>query len=77
MDKVGCGNPFNELAQFFNSKLKDLVDRLREELPEAAITYVDIYKARYTLINQASKYGKYRKLNTSSVYFYLLWLYVC
>ncbi|KAL4586977.1 hypothetical protein LXL04_011625 [Taraxacum kok-saghyz] len=56
-DKIGCTNPFNELAQFYNQKLKDLVDQLREELHGAVITYVDIYKARYTLISQASKYG--------------------
>ncbi|KVH88950.1 Lipase, GDSL [Cynara cardunculus var. scolymus] len=57
MDINGCANPFNELAQFFNRRLKELVGQLRKELPEAAITYVDIYKARYALISQASKYG--------------------
>lgn len=57
MDKTGCANPYNELAKFFNRKLKDVVDQIREELSEAAITYVDIYKARYTLISQASKNG--------------------
>ncbi|KAI3795949.1 hypothetical protein L1987_38610 [Smallanthus sonchifolius] len=39
MDKNGCANPFNELAQFFNHKLKDLVNQLCKELPEAVITY--------------------------------------
>lgn len=58
MDKNGCGIPFNKLAQFFNHKLKDLVDELREELSNIAITYVDIYKARYTLISQANENGK-------------------
>ncbi|KAI3720354.1 hypothetical protein L6452_21270 [Arctium lappa] len=62
MDKNGCARPFNELAQFFNRQLKDLVGQLHEELPEAAITYVDIYKARYTLISQASKYGFHHPL---------------
>ncbi|XP_071736438.1 GDSL esterase/lipase At3g26430-like [Rutidosis leptorrhynchoides] len=57
LDKSGCAIPFNELAKFFNRKLKDLVDQLHEELPEAAITYVDIYKARYSLISQANKHG--------------------
>nr|XP_043624631.1 GDSL esterase/lipase At3g26430-like [Erigeron canadensis] len=56
-DSNGCANPYNELAQFFNLQLKDLIDQLREELPETVITYVDIYKARYTLISQASKHG--------------------
>ncbi|KAD4983233.1 hypothetical protein R6Q59_002905 [Mikania micrantha] len=57
MDKNGCAKPFNELAQFFNQKLKDLVNQLLEELPEAMITYVDIYKARYALISQAHAHG--------------------
>ncbi|KAK1425900.1 hypothetical protein QVD17_21262 [Tagetes erecta] len=57
LDSNGCANPFNELARFFNHRLKDLVNRLREELPKAVITYVDIYKARYTLISQARENG--------------------
>nr|GEX37273.1 GDSL esterase/lipase At3g26430-like [Tanacetum cinerariifolium] len=57
MDETRCANPFNELARFFNRKLKDLVDQLCKELGEATITYVDIYRARYTLISQASKHG--------------------
>ncbi|XP_076927925.1 GDSL esterase/lipase At3g26430-like [Bidens hawaiensis] len=57
MDTNGCANPFNELARFFNDKLKDLVNQLREQLPKAVITYVDIYKARYTLISQAHTQG--------------------
>nr|GEU59301.1 GDSL esterase/lipase At3g26430-like [Tanacetum cinerariifolium] len=57
VDKYGCVGSFNELAQFFNHRLKETVDRLREELPKAAITYVDIYSVKYALITQATRYG--------------------
>ena len=58
VDKYGCVGSFNELAQFFNHRLKETVDQLREELPKAAITYVDIYSVKYALITQATRYGK-------------------
>nr|KYP36480.1 GDSL esterase/lipase At3g26430 family [Cajanus cajan] len=57
MDEFGCAKPFNEVAQYFNYKLKEAVEQLREELPEAAITYVDVYTVKYTLISDAQKYG--------------------
>ncbi|GJX14922.1 GDSL esterase/lipase-like protein [Tanacetum coccineum] len=57
VDKYGCVGSFNELAQFFNHRLKGTVDQLREELPKAAITYVDIYSVKYALITQATRYG--------------------
>ncbi|GJV06898.1 GDSL esterase/lipase-like protein [Tanacetum coccineum] len=47
-DETRCANPFEKLARFFNRKLKDLMNQLHKELHEAAITYVDIYRARYT-----------------------------
>lgn len=59
VDKYGCVGPFNELAQYFNERLKETVDQLREELPEAAITYVDVYSVKYELITQATRHGKY------------------
>ena len=57
MDKYGCATPFNEVAQYFNQRLKEAVVKLREDLPAAAITYVDIYTVKYTLISQAKKYN--------------------
>ncbi|KAJ1405337.1 SGNH hydrolase superfamily [Sesbania bispinosa] len=57
MDEFGCAKPFNEVAQYFNRKLKEAVEQLREELPEAAIVYVDVYTVKYTLISHAQKYG--------------------
>ncbi|KAH9625359.1 hypothetical protein KSS87_015188 [Heliosperma pusillum] len=57
VDKVGCASPFNELAQYFNKKLKEIVVLLRKELPHATFTYVDVYSVKYDLLSHATKYG--------------------
>jgi hypothetical protein len=50
IDKFGCATPFNEVAQYFNHKLKEIVVKLREELLKATVVYVDVYTVKYTLI---------------------------
>ncbi|KAK2636596.1 hypothetical protein Ddye_031388 [Dipteronia dyeriana] len=57
VDEVGCATPFNDVAQVFNSQLKDAVVQLRKDLPLAAITYVDIYKLKYALFHEGKKHG--------------------
>jgi phospholipase/lecithinase/hemolysin len=57
VDKAGCATPYNEVAKFFNHELKQAVVQLRIKLPSAAITYVDVYSAKYSLISQAHKHG--------------------
>lgn len=57
MDKYGCATPYNDVSQYFNQKLKEAVIQLRKEFPLAAITYVDIYAVKYSLIAQAKKLG--------------------
>ncbi|KAK2416285.1 GDSL esterase/lipase [Trifolium repens] len=57
VDKAGCSTPYNEVAKFFNHELKQAVVQLRKKLPSAAITYVDVYSAKYSLISQAHKHG--------------------
>ncbi|PIA51644.1 hypothetical protein AQUCO_01100481v1 [Aquilegia coerulea] len=57
IDSVGCASPFNEVAQYFNLKLKEAVAQLRKNLPLAAITYVDVYSVKYSLISDAKKNG--------------------
>ena len=57
IDKYGCASPFNDVAQYFNLRLKEAVAQLRKDLPEATITYVDVYSVKYTLIAQAKKHG--------------------
>lgn len=48
------------MAKEFNRQLKETVDKLRTELPLAAITYVDMFAAKYSLISNAKKQGKDR-----------------
>ncbi|KAL6577920.1 hypothetical protein OROMI_010248 [Orobanche minor] len=57
IDRYGCLSPYNEVSKYFNLRLKDLVLQLMKELPLAAITYVDVYSVKYTLISQAKKLG--------------------
>ncbi|KNA25714.1 hypothetical protein SOVF_003350 [Spinacia oleracea] len=57
VDQTGCGISLNELAQYFNFGLKKVVVQLREDMPLAAVTYVDVYSIKYDLISQANKYG--------------------
>lgn len=57
----GCVESQNDMAKEFNRRLKRKVSKLREKLPLAAITYVDLYTAKYKLINNAKKEGEKKK----------------
>ncbi|KAL9246520.1 hypothetical protein vseg_020044 [Gypsophila vaccaria] len=57
VNKYGCASPYNEVAEYYNSKLKEAVNELRKDLPLAAITYVDVYSLKYTLITHAKEFG--------------------
>ncbi|KAE8696170.1 Esterase [Hibiscus syriacus] len=57
LDKHGCLKAQNAYSMGFNRKLKDRVIQLRTELLHAALTYVDIYAAKYELIANAEKQG--------------------
>nr|XP_043636996.1 GDSL esterase/lipase At3g26430-like isoform X2 [Erigeron canadensis] len=57
VDNLGCADLFNGVSRYFNQKLKESIIQLRTELPLAAITYVDIYAAKYSLIAQSEKLG--------------------
>ncbi|XP_021901249.1 GDSL esterase/lipase At3g26430-like isoform X1 [Carica papaya] len=57
VDKYGCATPYNEVAQYFNTKLKETVIQLGKDLPLAALTYVDTYSVKRNLITQAKKLG--------------------
>lgn len=57
-DETGCSIFYNALAKKFNAMLNKTVTKLREDLPAAAMTLVDIYSAKYHLITHASKYGR-------------------
>ncbi|KAK3413121.1 hypothetical protein EUGRSUZ_I01728 [Eucalyptus grandis] len=58
LDDHGCVKTQNEMAVEFNRQLKERVIKLRQELPEAAITYVDVYAAKFGLIGNYKSEGK-------------------
>ncbi|KAI9097579.1 hypothetical protein K1719_025350 [Acacia pycnantha] len=55
-DAFGCAKPYNQVAQYFNSKLKAAAGQLRKDLPNAAITYVYVYSVKYSLFSSPKKY---------------------
>ena len=57
IDANGCVKPQNDLAQEFNRQLKDQVFQLRRKFPLAKFTYVDVYTAKYELINNTRNQG--------------------
>ncbi|XP_019461532.1 PREDICTED: esterase-like [Lupinus angustifolius] len=56
-DSYGCLKAYNDVAQYFNHRLKEAVVQLRKDLPLAAITYVDVYSVKYSLFRSPKKYG--------------------
>nr|XP_016499769.1 PREDICTED: GDSL esterase/lipase At3g27950-like [Nicotiana tabacum] len=57
LDAIGCVESQNEVAREFNKQLKNRISHLRKELTHSAITYVDIYSAKYKLISTSKKQG--------------------
>ncbi|KAK9272673.1 hypothetical protein L1049_003050 [Liquidambar formosana] len=57
LDRNGCVEPQNKVAQEFNRQLKDMVTQLRAKLQHATFTYVDVYSAKYALISNAKNQG--------------------
>ncbi|KAJ0744856.1 putative alpha-L-fucosidase [Helianthus annuus] len=55
VDKYGCVATINNVSQYFNKKLKEAIIQLRKDLHLAAITYVDVYSVKYSLIAQSKK----------------------
>lgn len=59
LDQYGCIKDQNEMAIEFNKQLKNRVINLRTEIPDASITYVDAYGAKYGLISKAKDLGNH------------------
>ncbi|CAI9093038.1 OLC1v1028439C1 [Oldenlandia corymbosa var. corymbosa] len=57
IDEHGCASTYNEVAQYFNRRLKEAIVKLRKALPKAAITYVNVYNVKYFLISRAKNLG--------------------
>ena len=58
LDSFGCLSSYNAAAKLFNEALLRLCQKLRSELKDATIVYVDIYAIKYDLIANAAKHGK-------------------
>ncbi|XP_060958100.1 GDSL esterase/lipase At5g14450 isoform X2 [Cannabis sativa] len=56
-DPIGCDKAQNDMSKEFNTKLKHKVIELRQTLYDAALTYVDLFAAKYQLIANANKLG--------------------
>ncbi|OVA20822.1 Lipase [Macleaya cordata] len=56
-DQNGCVKSHNDVAVEFNRQLKERVIGLRAQLPHAALTYVDVYAAKYELISNTRTHG--------------------
>ncbi|XP_019059134.1 PREDICTED: GDSL esterase/lipase At5g14450-like [Tarenaya hassleriana] len=57
IDEIGCIRSYNEVAQEFNTQLREKVNFLRSRLKEATLILIDIYSAKYSLISNAEKNG--------------------
>lgn len=64
LDKSGCVKAQNEMAMEFNRKLKETVINLRKELTRAAITYVDVYSAKYEMMSNPKRLGSQEYFST-------------
>lgn len=56
-DENGCLISLNEGAKIFNDKLQLLCEKLRDEMKNITIVYVDVYSIKYDLIANSSSYG--------------------
>ncbi|MED6169539.1 hypothetical protein PIB30_022166 [Stylosanthes scabra] len=57
LDENGCVNYANDMAKGFNSNLKNVVLKLRALYPDASLTYVDMFSAKYELISNSQREG--------------------
>lgn len=57
LDQYGCVKELNEAVQEFNRLLKLKIAEARKANPNATITYVDVYSAKYNLISNAKNLG--------------------
>lgn len=58
LDQHGCLASYNAAAKLFNQMLDHMCERLRIELRDATIIYIDIYVIKYSLIANSKAYGK-------------------
>jgi phospholipase/lecithinase/hemolysin len=57
-NKFGCSTTFNTIAEYFNDKLINSPNTLRENYPNAKIIYFDYYNAAKRLYEEPQQYGR-------------------
>lgn len=57
LDQHGCISMYNDAARLFNEELRRISAKMRAELKDATIVYVDIFSIKYDLIANHTKYG--------------------
>lgn len=62
LDQHGCLASYNAAAKLFNQMLDHMCEKLRIELRDATIIYIDIYAIKYSLIANSKGYGFERPL---------------
>lgn len=62
LDSFGCLSSYNSAARLFNEALYHSSQKLRTQLKDATLVYVDIYAIKHDLIANATKYGNPSKL---------------
>ncbi|KAK2408240.1 GDSL esterase/lipase [Trifolium repens] len=56
-DELGCLIAYNTLAEYFNEQLKNAIDTLRKNNPQAKIIYFDYYNDAKRLYQAPQQYG--------------------
>lgn len=59
LDQYGCISSYNDAAKLFNEELRRVSLKMRSEMKDAKIVYVDIFSIKYDLIANHTKYGNY------------------
>ena len=62
LDAYGCLAVHNNASKAFNTGLSVLVDQLNSQYTNATFVYVDIFRIKYDLIANHTKYGEFLAL---------------
>ncbi|RWW44984.1 hypothetical protein BHE74_00049216 [Ensete ventricosum] len=65
LDAFGCLLAYNDAAKAYNSGLRDLCEKMRQELKNAVIVYIDMFSIKYDLIANHTQYKRIGKMNVS------------
>lgn len=63
-----CNDDYNMVAQYFNVKLRAMVDKLNKELPRVKIVFAGVYDLFLDVVRNPTAYGEYKCLRFSINY---------